>query len=50
MRHTVFETHRQIKYPAANSEVFDPRGIRQLSVPARPLGSLLAGIRRVTIA
>ena len=27
------------------SGVFDPRGIRQLSVQARPLGSLLAGIK-----
>ena len=27
-----------------SSGVFDPRGIRQLAVQARPLGSLLAGI------
>ena len=29
-----------------SSGVFDPRGIRQLAVQARPLGSLLAGINR----
>ena len=28
-----------------SSGVFDPRGIRQLAVQARPLGSLLAGIK-----
>ncbi len=27
------------------SGVFDPRGIRQLALQARPLGSLLAGIK-----
>ena len=30
-----------------SSGVFDPRGIRQLAVQARPLGSLLAGIKAV---
>ncbi len=29
-----------------SSGVFDPRGIRQLAVQARPLGSLLAGIQQ----
>ncbi len=31
-----------------SSGVFDPRGIRQLAVQARPLGSLLAGIKEET--
>ena len=36
----------ELKYPAASSGVFDPRGSRQISMQAWLPGSLLAGIKR----
>ena len=35
-----------VKYLSANFVVFDSRGIRQMDIPARPLGSLLAEIKK----
>ncbi len=37
---------RIVKYPDASIGVFDPRGSRQMDMPACPLGSLLAGIKK----
>jgi hypothetical protein len=40
----VLEIQTESNTPLQSSGVFDPRGIRQLAVQARPLDSLLAGI------
>ena len=45
MDHSNLFIYRKIKYPAACSGVFDPRGSRQISMQAWLLGSLLAGIK-----
>ena len=38
-------TDKKVKDPDASIGVLDPRGSRQMDMPACPLGSLLAGIK-----